>query len=539
MPNSVCLFGPAFSLKGDSRFTGQDVNFQLIFDDQSGADAVLYTEWYLDDILVTGQSAINFAAKIPCGSHTIGARILSHNGWSGIKILTFKSCMVPVLLYIAGANTLNEGESINYTVFQNYNDGTTDNVTDQYTLTSTAGGSFNGSVFTAAVDDNNYESVAVTISAVKDGITGATKQVTIYNTTPVTITAVRLTGPDTVNEGAAVDYSVMATYSNGTQQDVSGQYVFSTPEGSFSGKKLTIPANTITGDTRALTISASNTSGQTLTKTITITDTSAVTIVSTSLSGPDSVNEAASADFSVTATYSDGTQQDISASYTFSTTNGTFAGRTFTAQANETIGDTRTVTITASAAGSFTLTKNITVVDKTFKAGVLVVDLYNNTSLNVIGIIDNPEVINNHVSTYTGNNIMPAGAVPAQALILASDLNSGATTSWRFMFNLAKMVAQNPGTTDFVMYIKGRGVGSGSLNGGFSLRSNEAQMVLNGSPGSYMPSVTNGKNVQELTPYRGTVVGGANGSYAESDLTNIIRFVYNVPNDKVTITTDF
>lgn len=539
MPNSVCLFGPAFSLKGDSRFTGQDVNFQLIFDDQPGADAVLYTEWYLDDILVTGQSAINFAAKIPCGSHTIGARILSHDGWSGIKTLTFKSCMVPVLLYISGADALNEGEHASYSVFQNYNDGTTDNVTDQYTLISTAGGSFNGTVFTATVDDNNYEPVAVTISAVKDGITKATKQVTIYNTTPVTVTAVNITGPDSVNEGATADYHVIATYSNGTQQDISGQYVFSAVEGSFAGRTLTIPANTVTGDSRALMISASNGNSQTLTKTITINDTSVVTIISRDLTGPDSVNEAASADFTVTATYSDGTQQDISAQYVFSATNGSFAGRTYTAQSNETIGDTRTVTISASAAGSATLTKNITVVDKTFKAGVLVVDLYNNTSLNVIGIIDNPEVINNHVSAYTGNNIMPAGAVPAQALILASDLNGAATTSWRFTFNLAKMVAQNPGTTDFVMYVKGRGANAAVLNGAFSLRSNEAQMLLQGSPGTYMPSVVNGKNVQDLTTYSGSIVGGANGSYAESDLTNMIRFVYNVPTDRVSITTVF
>lgn len=446
MPNSVCLYGPAFSILGDTRFTGQDVNFQVIFDDQSGADALRYTEWYLDDTLVTGQSVANFAAKISCGAHTIGARILSQEGWSGIKALSFKTCMVPVSLYISGTGGLNEGTNAYFYVLQSYTDGSTDNLTGQYTFTSTTGGSFNGNLFTAAVDDNSYDPSTLTITAVKDGIGAITKDVTIYNTTPIVLTSLDLTGPDSIAEGSSAEYHVIASYSNHTQEDQTNNYVLSATEGSFTGGILHVAMNTVTGDTR-------------------------------------------------------------------------------------------TVTLNATKNGINAVSKQITVIDKTVKAGILVVDLFSNPELDAIGFINNSEVGVSHVAAFSGNNIIIAGSAAKDAYILASDYNPSTSTNWRFEFNLAKLVADYPGTQSFNLVVKGRSSVAGTLTGAFSARTNDAVMTMQNASGSYMPSITGGSNTVPLTGFSSAIAGGANNSYAENDLTTIISFVYDVPSDMITYTT--
>lgn len=445
MPNTVCLFGPAFSLTGDSYFAGKDVTFHVIIDDQSASNGVLTSEWYLDNILLLGQNSLDFIGNIDCGSHTIGVRILSGDGWSGVKSLKFDTCKVPLSIVLYGTDFLNEGESTSYYVLQLYSDGSNDNLTDLYIFSSTAGGSFENNKFTAGIDDNSYASTEVTITALKNGVAELTKQVRINNTSVPVVVSLLISGPNVVDEGATAEYAIIATYSNDTQQDLSAEYVFNSSEGYFTGKTFYAPSNSVSGDTRNVTLSASKNGRQ-------------------------------------------------------------------------------------------PLYKNISINDKTLKAGILVVDLYNNSSLNAIGLIDNTEVAGNHIAVYTGLNILPVGAVPAQALILASDLNFAAITNWRFEFNLAKMVAENPGITDFVLYVKGRAVQAGTLSGSFSLKSNNSQMVLTGSPGSYMPSVTGGINTTPLQNFSSPVIGGAKGSYVENDLGNIIRFVYNAPTDTLTYT---
>jgi len=627
MPNLICFSGPAFSLTGDLYFSNNDVNFNIAFDDESGAAAVLAFEWYLDSTLLIGQNALSFASKVDCGSHTVGVRILSSEGWSGIKDLTFNTCKVPTSIFIYGPDSLNEGASADYSIIQSYSDGSNDDLTDQYTFGSTTGGSFNGHTFSATVDDTSYTSTQVTITAAKDGATGLVKQVTVNNTTQVTLVSLAITGPDTVNEGLSGSYAVLANYSDGSQKDMSAAYVFSTTEGSFTGAVLSISANNVINDTRVITVSASTGANQPLTKQVTVTDTTQITIVSLALTGPDTINEGLSGSYAVLASYSDGSQKDLSAAYVFSTTEGSFTGTVLSIPVNSAINNTRVITVSASIGanqpltkqvtvndasqvtivslvltgsdtvnegssgsyavlasysdgsqkdlsatyvftateGSFTgtvlsipvnnalndtrvitvsasagsdqpLSKQVTINDKSLKAGILVVDLFDDSSLNVIGFLDNAEISGNHVAAYTGHNISPATALPAQAIVLASDLNTPASTKWRFEFNLAKVAAENPATTDLVFYIKGRGAVAGTLAGAFSLKNNDAIMVLTGSAGAYIPSVTGGSNIFTLINFNTTVVSGANGSYAEGDLTNMMRFVYNVPSNTVTRT---
>lgn len=168
---------------------------------------------------------------------------------------------------------------------------------------------------------------------------------------------------------------------------------------------------------------------------------------------------------------------------------------------------------------------------KTSTKGILVVDLFDDTTLNVIGFIDNPEVSQSHVAAYTGNNIVP-GNVPAEALILASDVITEGRLAWRFEFNIARLKLDYPDTNQFTFVIKGRGTLSNSLSGAYIAKSNDSIMILTGSAGSFIPAVT-GPNAGAAVSFGNTISLGADGSYAEEHLQTIITLVYSVNSDSL------
>jgi hypothetical protein len=354
MPDHFCLYGPPFTLSGELYFSDTVVNFSVDVSNPADEQNILAYEWYLDDVLVIDERGAGFAGKVYCGGHKIGVRVLSSEGWSGIKSHSFYTCKAPIAIIIQGPDLINEGDSGTYLVLQQFSDNTVEDLTDKYTFTVNGGASFNGNVLTTVKNDN-----------------------------------------------------------------------------SFSDEILTITATPITGNP---------------------------------------------------------------------------------------------------------ITKEVTVKNTTqFNSAVLVVDLFDDVNLNVIGLIDNPEVAVNHQSVYMGNNFLPAAVLAENAFILASDLIATSSTSWRFEFNLAKLISQYPNTADFVFYIKGRGASDKGLNGAFSLKTKEAKMIMTGNAGNYVPSVTGGSTVG-YSSFSSYSVAGANGSYNETDLFTIIRFNYNVPTDTLTYT---
>ncbi|RLJ80511.1 hypothetical protein [Pedobacter alluvionis] len=356
MPDHFCLYGPPFTLSGEVYFSDNNISFQVDFSNPADQQNILAYEWYLNDTLVIDERNAGFTGKVYCGGHKVGVRVLSSEGWSGIKSHSFYTCKAPLAIIIQGPDFINEGESGTYLVLQQLSDNTVEDLTSKYTFTINGGASFNGNVLT-----------------------------TIKN------------------------------------------------EGSFSDETLTITATPVTGNP---------------------------------------------------------------------------------------------------------VTKEVTVKNTTqFNSAVLVVDLFNDTSLNVIGLIDNPEVTVNHQPVYTGNNFLPVSVIAENAYMLASDLIPGSATNWRFEFNLAKLITQYPNTTDFVFYIKGRGAADQSLSGAFSLKTKEAKMIMSGGTGSYVPDVVGG-NTNHYTNFTTYVAKGANGSYLEENLRNIIRFNYNFPSDTLTFTAE-
>ncbi|MFI5136254.1 MAG: hypothetical protein ACHQIM_00415, partial [Sphingobacteriales bacterium] len=75
-----------------------------------------------------------------------------------------------------------------------------------------------------------------------------------------------------------------------------------------------------------------------------------------------------------------------------------------------------------------------------------------------------------------------------------------------------------------------------TLSGVFSLKTFASQMTLSGSTGSYLPSII-GDTLGNSTSFTSDLVGGANGSYAEADLTMIIKLVYDVAGNSISYIT--
>ena len=354
MPNTTCLTGPAFSLTGDQSYADQHVHFLLSFDNIGDQSAVDCVEWFLDGILVIDQSLPEFSGDVTCGSHHIGARILSSGAWSGVKSLAFQTCKV--------------------------------------------------------------------------------------------VLSTLISGPGTVDEGESAVYQVIITFSDGTTRDVTADYIFTSPDGDFNGS-------------------------------------------------------------------------------------------TFTPGPNDSGAASRQGTITATKAGAAPINKQITITDTTLRAGVLVVDLYNNDTLDVIGLINNAEVIESHVAAYTGNNVVPPSSITADALILASDVIPQEVLNWRFEFNIARLSTYYPASATFGFFIKVRASAAGILSGAFGLKTFNAQMDLAGSPGSYIPVTTGGGNFGQKVNFNTEIVGGANGSHAEADLTMAIELTYHVAEATITYVT--
>jgi len=347
---------PDYSITGNSYFADNSVSFQVAFQNSDDQPLVQAYEWYLDNVLVTNAAVQNFAAQVSCGGHIISARVLYQSVWTGTQDFSFQVCRTVVSNTIIGPSQVDLGEDALYKVIREYSDGTSEDVTNLYTFSSSLGGSFVGNVFTATGDDSLFPPYGVTITA-----------------------------------------------TSGTE----------TP-----------------------------------------------------------------------------------------------------------------------------LTKNITVMPvDTTSMGLLVVDFFGNSTLNIIGLVNNAEVAESHEAAYTGTNFIPVIITVGYSTILASDFIAQDVLNWRFEFNLHKLKNEYPGTDQFTFLIKGRGAAATSLGGAYTVYNPQASMIMLNSPGTYLPTVTGGTQLVSETSFTTNLVSGANGSYTEADLTLIIEFVYSVSANTVTYTT--
>lgn len=369
MSNTTCFIGPPFSVIGNDVFNDQQPNFELSFNNISDQELVLSSEWFLDDLLIISSDILSFAGQFSNGDHTIGVRILTAVGWSGIKYTSFLNVSNADTYVLSGYEIVNEGASENYQVVAMYNGETIRDATQEFTFTSTEG-YFSGSLYTAETNTISNDTRQITLTALKNGVPPITKQITIINTTPVTLTSLSIFGPSTVYEGAYNNiYTLYASYSDGTSLDKTIESVFNllaTYRGEFINNRLSLFSNETNNDNLTTKITG-NYGGLSINYDILIVDTTPVTLISLTLNGPPSVDEGISNNvFQLLANYSDGTSIDKSAESTFvlaESSRGEFTGNNLNIFSNTITGDTITTNLTAYYGGLNTQF-NITINDR-------------------------------------------------------------------------------------------------------------------------------------------------------------------------------
>lgn len=162
--------------------------------------------------------------------------------------------------------------------------------------------------------------------------------------------------------------------------------------------------------------------------------------------------------------------------------------------------------------------------------GVIVVDLFVASTMDVCGFVDSPEFASDgiyQIPVYRGNNFLPNGTAPANCWSLAGDYSG---SLYRFQFNVARMLNTKGTTVPYYDFkIRGRGTSSGTLSGAYSLKgADHGNMIMGGSPGSYQPSVQNANTIGIQSFSGKAYVGGANGAIGIAFGNDILHFRYTV-----------
>jgi hypothetical protein len=169
------------------------------------------------------------------------------------------------------------------------------------------------------------------------------------------------------------------------------------------------------------------------------------------------------------------------------------------------------------------------------------IDINVDNLLESIMYIDTPGVtesgtVNPANYATAGSNFFEPGTSPQKALILASDLIANPTTKWRYGLNIGELIARYPdddpvtGIPKFIFKLRGRGAGSGTKSGTFSLKYANQKMIMNGSPGSYIPSI-DPPGGPAVSNWSGYAPSGADGNKGVTIGDVIATFEYDRANN--------
>jgi hypothetical protein len=200
-PISLVSQNPVYTLTGNSSFFGNSVKFQIEFQNESDQAVVQSYEWYLDGALIINAFGQTLDAEVSCGNHLIGARLLYQGTWTGTQELSFQTCSPITSIAITGEDQVELDSSTAYLVICEFSDGTSEDVTDQYTFSSSTGGAFEGNIFTATGGVSLTPPFSVTITATPQEGAPLTKPITVIeeDTTSMGILVVDLYNNLTLN----------------------------------------------------------------------------------------------------------------------------------------------------------------------------------------------------------------------------------------------------------------------------------------------------------------------------------------------------
>jgi hypothetical protein len=261
---------PSVILTGATQGTvGTQQNFQPVASDPDGtvakvelllmANATTLTQFTVLDTDLFSPYVLSWTPSA-AGSFNLRARVTDNKNATGFSDLLPVAVAVPApapitlaSIALTGPDNVSEGTSGTYSVTGTYSNGTTGVVTSGITWSANAPGGVLAIAADQVVGNNRTLTVVATVGSLT-----AQRVVQILDATtapaPVTLTGIALTGPNGVNEGTSGTYAVVGTYSNTTTAAITSGITWG-PE--TPGGVLTVPADSVYGNSRTVTVTAS------------------------------------------------------------------------------------------------------------------------------------------------------------------------------------------------------------------------------------------------------------------------------------------
>ncbi|MDF7799421.1 hypothetical protein P4C99_08090 [Pontiellaceae bacterium B1224] len=257
-------------------------------------------------------ASINTAGLLTAGDINADQNVTVTASFGGISseyTVSIKQVAAIVLtgITIEGTIAMDEGTSVQLNCVGQYSDDSTALVTPAWSEGSTAS-SISSSGLLSAGGVNADKSITVTASF--QGFSDT--HVVLIRDIPGILESIEISGPSSLEEGGAGQYSCVATYSDGTSKPISPSWSENSSYASFSSAGL-LSAGDVTSD-QSLTVSASY-QGKSDSMPVTILYQEPV-LFSIAVSGATEVLEGYSADYVCQATYSDGTTVDVNPVWT-------------------------------------------------------------------------------------------------------------------------------------------------------------------------------------------------------------------------------
>lgn len=183
MSQNTCIQTSRFGIGGETLFPGTAFQFEIQFaSPELMAFDVLACEWFLDGILVDSINSLEFTGQGYCGDHIVAVRILTADGWSGLKTMAFANCKSILASQIDWPTSLKEGSSSPFNVFRTFTDGTKFDISASCTFTVSDGGYFEGNILHVDYSPSLAPVKMVEVTAhTADGEVLGPKQVAITN----------------------------------------------------------------------------------------------------------------------------------------------------------------------------------------------------------------------------------------------------------------------------------------------------------------------------------------------------------------------
>ncbi|RTL13412.1 MAG: hypothetical protein EKK54_00020 [Neisseriaceae bacterium] len=319
---AATLSSIAVTSNSNSTPLGQTMQYTAIgtYSDGTTANITSTVTWSSSNINIAtisnASGSIGLATPVAVGATNITASLNGVN--STPDTLTVNNASLVSIAIDEPGNTTPMGVNTQYTATATYSDGSTADVTNSVTWSSSAGSVAtvsNVSGFSGSYTRGLTTPVAVGTTDVTASLNGITSQTVTFTVTGGSLVSIAVSSPySSTGEGVKQQFQAIGTYSDGTTANLTQSVTWD----SSSTSKVTINASglatSVAAGTSNITAQFYGVTSSSSTLTVTSATITTLTILpNTTITLPSGVKQ----QFTATAAYSDGTLYDLTSSVTW------------------------------------------------------------------------------------------------------------------------------------------------------------------------------------------------------------------------------